>query len=389
MRSFVHLYVATIREFTRDFSALFWTMAFPIMFILIFGAVFSNEGDISFDLGVVNLDGSASSNLVTGFEAVDAFDVTVGNYEDELAALEDGDRSAVVVIPAGTGTLLEGYTRQLVEQSAATASLEAPAGASTDDTAPAALQVYYDPADQSSSQIVINIIDQVVARMNENITGMSPALTIESQTVSADDLSSIDYLLPGVLAMSLMQLGLFGTAGPLVALREKQVLRRMGATPLTRQTLLASQVAFRLTTALLQTALIIVVGILVFDVHIEFSNLPSIIGVVMLGATMFITLGYFLSGVAKTEEAVQGIISLPNFIFMFLSGIFFPVEMMPEWIRPIMDVIPLTYLGDALRKTMVDAGSYFSMERNLAILTVWLVICAVLAVRFFRWEPQA
>ena len=86
---------------------------------------------------------------------------------------------------------------------------------------------------------------------------------------------------------------------------------------------------------------------------------------------------------------MQGIVSLPNFIFMFLSGIFFPLEMMPSWIRPLVNVIPLTYLGDALRATMIDAGDYFSLTRNVLIMAAWLVVSAVLAVQFFKWEPQA
>jgi len=106
MRSFIQLYIAAVREFRRDFSALFWTFAFPIIFIVVFGIIFSNEGDISFDLGVVNEDGAASQQLVDGFEGIDAFDVSVGSREDELAALEDGARSAVIIIPEGTGGLL-------------------------------------------------------------------------------------------------------------------------------------------------------------------------------------------------------------------------------------------------------------------------------------------
>ncbi|RPI92019.1 MAG: ABC transporter permease, partial [Chloroflexi bacterium] len=257
--------------------------------------------------------------------------------------------------------------------------------------APAAglLNVYYDPADQNTAQIVLNIVDKVVAGMNQEITGQVPALTVETRTVRTEDLRYIDYFLPGVLAMSLMQLGLFGTAAPLVSLREKQVLRRMGATPLSKTTLLGSQIAFRLTTALVQTGIIVVVGAVIFDVQIVAANVFSISGIVLLGGTMFITLGYFISGIARTEEAVQGIVSLPNFIFMFLSGIFFPLEMMPSWIRPLVDVIPLTYLSDALRATMIEAGDYFSMTRNVVIMTAWLIVCAVLAVRFFKWEPQA
>ena len=390
MRSFTYLYIATVREFRRDVTALFWTMAFPVMFIIIFGVIFSGEDSISFDVGLVNEDGAVSTRLVESFEQIDAFDVTTGERDAELEALKDGDRSVVIIIPEGTGETIGAYAAQLMSfDGTETATLTAGDPRADGDLPQASLLVYYDPADQTTSQVVLNIVDRVVAGMNEGMTGIAPALTVTTESVSTNDLRSIDYLLPGVLAMSLMQLGLFGTAAPLVSLREKQVLRRMGATPLSKTTLLASQIAFRLTTAFLQTALIVAVGMLVFDVHIEMGNLPAITGIIMLGSTMFITMGYFISGLAKTEEAVQGIISLPNFIFMFLSGIFFPVEMMPGWIRPLVDVIPLTYLGDALRKTMIDAGSYFSMTRNITILVVWLVVCGVLAVRFFRWEPQA
>lgn len=375
MRSFIYLYIATVREFVRDITALFWTTAFPVMFIVIFGIIFSGDGDITFDIGIVNEDGTSSDALVTGFQQIEAFTITEGDRDSELEALRDGDRSAVIVIPAGTGAALAEAGPNLTG-----GGLQA---------LPALLDVYYDPADQTTSQVVINVIDQVVSGINQNITGMQPVISIQQQSVTRDDLSSIDFLLPGVLAMSLMQLGFFGTAGPLVSLREKQVLRRIGATPLSKSTLLASQIAFRLTSAVFQTGLIVVAGMLLFDVHIKLGNAPAILGVVMLGAGTFITIGYLISGFAKTEEAVQGLIALPNFIFMFLSGIFFPVEFMPEWIRPLVDAIPLTYLGDALRSTMIGAGATFSMTRSITILGAWLIVSAILAVRFFRWEPQA
>ena len=374
MRSGVYLYLATVREFARDKTALFWTLAFPVMFMGIMGVVFSRDDNISFDVGVVNEDGAASARLVEGFKQVSVFKVTEGARADELKALEDGDRAVVIVIPAGTGAAFQAQATNLTGAFPRAAAL---------------LDVHYDPAQQNQSQVALSIIDRVIAGMNEQILGVTPVLAIQRQTVTADDFRYIDYLLPGVLAMSLMQLGLFGTAAPLVSLREKQVLRRMGATPLSKTTLLASQVGFRLTTALVQTGLIVLVGALAFGVSIEVANTPAILAIVLLGAATFITFGYVLSGFAKTEEAVQGLISLPNFLFMFLSGIFFPIEWMPGWIRPVVDVIPLTYLGDALRATMLDAGSDFSMARNVAVLGAWLAVCGALAVRFFRWEPQA
>ncbi len=380
MRSLTQLYLANVREFVRDISALFWTFAFPLFFILIFGVIFSGDGDVSFNIGIVNEDGEGSQQLVSTFESIEAFEVSVGSQDDELAALEDGDRSVVIVIPEGTGEALRA--------AASGQAAQATTGGGRALATSVALDVYYDPANQNSSQIVLNIVDKVVTGVNQGLMGVPPVMTVQPRTVTTDSLRNIDYLLPGVIGMSLMQMGLFGTAAPLVSLREKQVLRRMGATPLSRTTMLISEVLFRLTMALFQTAVIVGVGMLVFDVQVSVGNLPGIIAIVMLGAAMFITLGYFLSGLAKTEEAVQGIVQLPNFLFMFLSGIFWPVEMMPSWLRPLVDAIPLTYLADALRRVMIEAGSYFSLTRSVAIMAAWLLVCAVLAIRFFKWEPQ-
>jgi ABC-2 type transport system permease protein len=376
VRALRSLYVAAIREFVRDPTAVFWNTAFPILFMLVAGIAFSGGDSITLHIGVVNQDGDASMPLVDGLRQIEAFKVTEGDLDGELEALESGDRDAVLMIPAGTGTALETYLAELRQTG----------GASQPSLA--RLPVYYDPADQNTSQLVLGMVDRVITAMSEGVTGIPPALTVEPRSVSSHDLRYLDYLLPGVLAMSLMQLGLYGTAEPLVSLRERQVLRRLGATPLAKTTLLASQIAFRLTVAVATAALILAVGMLVFGIHVELSNILSITAIVILGAVTFITLGYFLSGLARTEQAVQGILGLPYFVFMFLSGIFFPLDQMPGWIRPLIDAIPLTYLGDALRKTMLEAGSYFSMARNVVTLGVWLAVCALLAVRFFRWEAE-
>jgi ABC-2 type transport system permease protein len=209
--------------------------------------------------------------------------------------------------------------------------------------------------------------------------------TVQSQTVTSESLRAIDFLLPGILAMSLMQLGLFATAPALVQLREQQVLRRIGATPLPRTTLLAAQVVYRLSIGITQTLIIIVVGMLLFNVHMV-GSWPELVLVVLMGAFMFVAMGYFISGLAKTQESVIGISQAINFPMMFLSGLFFSVDVMPAWIRPVMSALPLTYLADALRQIMVGAPPLNSMGVDLAVLAAWMLVCSVLAVRLFKWE---
>ncbi len=362
MKALIPLYLANLREFERDRIALFWTFAFPIAFILLFGLVFSSSNNnTSFDIGLVVADqGPVATGLARAFQSVGAFKITEGTQAEILAKLKKGDLRAVVIIPQGI-------------------SRDAKAGKTSK------LEVYYDPSNQTTAQVVLTIIEKVVESYDQQLTQRPALVTVSPQSVIASNLNSIDFLLPGILGMSLMQLGLFATANVLVELREKQVLRRLGATPLSRTTLLASQVLFRLSIGLAQTLTIILVGVGFFHIHLQ-SNLLILIGVIVLGALMFVALGYLISGLARSEESVSAITNLVQFPMLFLSGIFIPIEIMPQWLRPVVDLIPLTYLADILRQVMVGATPAFPIALDLGVVGVWLVICSLLALKFFRWE---
>jgi ABC-2 type transport system permease protein len=361
MKAFWQLYLANVKEFVRDRMAMFWTLAFPIFFIVIFGLIFSGASDTSFDVGLAVEDhGAAAGALQQAFASVGVFKLQIGSRDDLLASLRNGKLAAVIVIPAG------------VSQAVANGQ-------------PAQVETYYDPSSQATAQIVLTVVDKVVDGVDQGLTQRPTLLTDQQQPITAKDLGEIDFLLPGILAMSLMQLGLFATAPALVQLREQQVLRRIGATPLPRATLLAAQVVHRLTIGGVQTALILIIGTLAFKVNI-IGNLGLLLGFVLLGALMFVALGYLISGLARTQDSVTGITQLLNFPMMFLSGVFFPVELVPGWIRPVVALLPLTYLADALRQIMVGATPSYSLPLDFGILAGWLIVCGLLAVRFFKWE---
>jgi len=361
MKAFFQLYLANVKEFVRDRMAMFWTLAFPVFFIVLFGVVFSGDTSTTFDVGVAVEDqGSLGAALGKVFGKVDAFKVTEGTRDELLAKLKKGDLRVVIVVPDGLTSAVTGGQTANVE-------------------------VYYDPANQTTGQVVLTIVEKVVESFDQQITQRPTLLAVKPVSVASEQLRNFDFLLPGILGMALMQLGLFGTAPALVQLREQQVLRRLGATPLPRTTLLAAQVLHRLTIGLAQTLIIILVGRLIFKFQI-IGNMALLAGFVLLGALMFVALGYLISGLAKTQESVIGISQLINFPMMFLSGLFFPVDFMPAWIRPVVTAMPLTYLADALRQIMVGATPVYSLWVDLGVLAAWLVVSAALAVRFFRWE---
>jgi ABC-2 type transport system permease protein len=280
MKAFWQLYLAKVKEFVRDRMAMFWTLAFPIFFIVIFGVIFSGSSGTTFDVGLVVEDhGPAGRALEQAFRSVPAFNISEGNRTDLMATLKNGKLRALIVVPDGVS-------------------------AAVSRGKPAQVETYYDPTSQTTAQIVLTIVDKVVQAVDQSLTQRPTLLSVTPMPITATNLGEIDFLLPGILAMSLMQLGLFATAPALVQLREQQVLRRIGATPLPRITLLAAQVAHRQTIGGVQTFLILLIGRLAFKVNIV-GNLALLLAFVLLGALMFVALGYLISGLARTQDPGQ------------------------------------------------------------------------------------
>ncbi|HEX8995959.1 MAG TPA: ABC transporter permease [Ktedonobacterales bacterium] len=363
MSTVLSLYIASMKEFVRDRAAMFWTFAFPVFFIVLFGAIFSGASSPSYSVGLVNQDdGPVAASLAQVFQHdVKPFNVKTGTFESELAQLKKGSLDLMIVLPSGLSqTVQAGQT--------------------------AHVQLYFDPSkNQTNAQIEQNIVQQVLAGYNQNMTRVTPPLAVETNSITSQSLRSIDYLMPGILAMSLMQLGLFATASPLVALRQEGVLRRLGATPLPRWHLLTSQVLLRLTVGIVQAALIIGISVVAFQVQLQ-GNLLELAGLVVLGALTFIGMGYLIASLARSVESAGGISSAINFPMMFLSGIFFPLALLPAFLTPIVRAMPLTYLADAIRQVTLGSAPDFPMWVDVAVLAAWTAVCGVLAARFFKWE---
>jgi ABC-2 type transport system permease protein len=365
MGALQQLVLANVRSFVRDRAALFWTFAFPVLFVVLFGSIFSSSGPSSFTVGWVDLDATpATDQLRTGFASTGILELRDGTEEESLEAARDGDVDAVIVVPAGTG-----------------AALTAAAGGGA--ASPVALRVFTDPS-QNQSQTIQRIVSEVVNATNLALSGRPPVLSVETASIQTQDLTAAGYFVPSILAMALMQLGVFA-AIPLVADRQKLILKRLGATPLPRRTLVASNIVMRLGIAVVQAVIIVGLGILLFDVEIV-GSLALAAGFVVLGSLAFIALGYVIASFAKTEEAANAMTSIVQFPLMFLSGVFFPIAFMPEFLRPIAALMPLTYLADALRQTMVGGAPYAPLWVDALVLGSWLVVSFLISARFFRWE---
>ncbi|MEW5865655.1 MAG: ABC transporter permease [Bacillota bacterium] len=361
MKTFWQLVVASVKDIGRDRMSLFWFLAFPVLFILLFGWIYSNEGNRSYEVGMVSQAGSPLSEGVTaGISAVPVFKVHAGTKDDELQALRKGKRSLVVDV----------------------SSLSSEAMVSS--SVPLKVYVYYDKTQTTAQQVLLPVIRQVFDEIERHMTGRPRMFDVVAEPVQRTAMRMIDFLLPGVLAMAVMQLGLFGSLRA-VSLREQKILKSLGATPLPRYLLLVSEVLVRITMALIQTFAIVLIGYLAFRVTV-LGSWFAVLGIVLLGALTFVSMGYMLASFPRTEEAGMGLVQLIQFPMMFLSGIFFPVDFMPSFLRPVVTVMPLTYLADLLRQVMVGAPPLHSVSTNLAVLGGWTIVTLILATRFWRWE---
>ncbi len=356
------LTVANVKSYYRDRGALFWTIAFPVIFVVLFGSIFSG-GPTRFSVGWVDQDGSAASaQLRAGFAQVSLLELHDVSSDDGLAQMRDGKLDAVIVVPTGVGAAL---------------SPGAPA------TAPFQLTLSTDPSKQTASSTVAQVVAQVVGGINQSLSGRPPALAVQPQPLQTENLTSAAYFVPSILAMALMQLGVFA-AIPLVAQREKQILKRLGATPLARSTLVGSNVFTRLLIAVVQTVIIVGIGAVLFGVSV--LQPLAVAGLVVLGAVTFVSIGYVIASYARTEDTANTLASVVQFPLMFLSGIFFPIAFMPEWLQPVAALLPLTYLGDALRQTMVGGAAYAPLGVDVLVLCGWLIVTFLISARYFRWQ---
>jgi ABC-2 type transport system permease protein len=357
------LFVASVKMFVRNRTALFFSLFLPLVIMLIFG-VLNFEGSTTVSLGVVDEAGTdASAALVDGLADYDYLEISSGERATELAALGEGDRGYVLVIPADFELQLGGKT---------------------------GLVAYASTSDPSQAQVGQGLLQQAVGGAIASASGapvdpdggFSAPVTFES--VETRDLAYIDFLVPGIVGMTVMQLGLFGVAFGFVQLKRTGALRRLFATPTSPAYFLSAQVASRLVLGYAQVAILIGIGTW-FGLQMfgSWLVLAVIIGLALL---IFLAVGFGVAGWAKNEDQAAPVANLISLPMLFLSGVFFPRDAMPDFLLNVTQFMPLTYVIEALRGVMNEGAGLVDLGPQLLGMGVWAAITFVVAVRLFKWE---
>ncbi|PKB59179.1 MAG: hypothetical protein BZY83_03185 [SAR202 cluster bacterium Casp-Chloro-G2] len=351
---------ASMRMWFRDRQAIFWTFFLPLVLISIFGLL--DVGAFSsVDLGVVDkANNEASRKLVGDIQGLGAFDISdTGTEADERQALLEGDRNLVLIIEPGFDDSRSQADREVT--------------------------VIYNQGRQQESQSGRTIIQQILDEMTFADAGVEVRYRVDAQPVDSRNLRFIDFLMPGVVAMSIMQMGLFSVAFSFVQLKSRGILRRLLATPVNPASFLFAQVITRLTVSVIQTLVLIGLAVIAFDVQLV-GNLSAVLVLAVLGGGVFVSMGFAVSGWAGSEDVAAPIANIIALPMMFLSGVFFPRDAMPKSIQLVADHLPLSYLVDAIRSVAIDGESLWSQWPDVLGLTAWVVVTFLVALRLFRWE---
>lgn len=355
---------AYFKRFLRDKTALFFTIMFPALFLIIFGSLNSGNDNISFKVAVVNNSDSAfAKEFVNQLQKNKTFDIRddVTSISDGKELMGKGEIDSVIELPKNFGN---------------TNDQNIPLGA---------VGVYYENSNPQGGQTIASFMQSILDGFNHKVTGYQPPLTVEQKATQTDNLKPFDYVFSGLLGFTLLSLGIFGLANSMPAEKKTGAFRRLRAAPIGASQLVLGNALAYLVMGLVSIAVMYVLALTVFDYQMQ-GDYFNFILFTILGIILMFGFGLAIGGWAKNEiqsAPLTQIVALP---MMFLSGVFFPRYIMPEWLQSITSYLPLTPIVDGLRFILTEGKTLFDLGPQLAIMAVWTLIIYVIAFKVFRWE---
>ena len=362
----------SMKEWVRNKAAVFWTLLFPVLLILMFGFIFAGESEIIYDLPIQNRDGGRwSIKLIEVINETGLFEVTMVDPDaDPDDYVLDNNANFILIIP-------EAYTQEINQ------ILDA-RNMSQDVNYTANLTVKYDPGVTATAQ-KMSVLNSVVQGFNKGLSGAKDTVGIEAETTLSDQFKFIDFFAPGIIAMAVMSTSLFGTVTVNTELRQKGVLRKLATTPLRRSEWLLSNMLFQLVMSLFATMAILIVGVIVFDLH--FSLNFFLVLFIILNVFAFSGVGMLITRFVKEAQSAEAAANAIMFPMMFMAGTFFPLEMMPEFLQKIALILPLYYVNEGLRSSMVTLN-FSQAWLYAAVIGIFGIVIFILGVFLTSWKEE-
>jgi len=340
-----HLLMARMKELQREPEVVFWVFVFPILLALGLGIAFRNKpADVT------------SIAVVAG-----------PNAEEVLGLIQRSpQKSAIHADLLDRALALKGFRLgkyDLVVESDGKGSFK----------------YFYDPA-RSESVLSHTEVDSAL----QTAAGRQNPLTTSVVVSSEPGSRYIDFLIPGLIGMNVMNAAMWGIGFAIVDMRQRKLLKRFVATPMRRSDFLLAIASSRLLLMIIEVGLLLGFGALVFHMRV-LGPAWSILAIGALGALSFAGVGLLTASRAQKIESVSGLINLVMMPMWIFSGVFFSYERFPAVIHPLIKALPLTALNDALRATILEGTSLTAQPGRMLVLALWGGISFVLALKWFRW----
>jgi ABC-2 type transport system permease protein len=348
---FLALSRSILRGFLRDRTSVFFAVVFPLMFLVLFGGLFSDQSVGKVDMIVVG-DVSLIDDLPDGADAnFDAtFEVTRSDdLDDALDQVRKGD--ADVAVEQQGDTLVAHYTQ----------------------------------TDPAKAGITAGALQALVDGTNIAVTGQPPTYSLDVEKVEDDSLDTIQYYTPGLLGWAVAMSAAFGAAATLQGWRQTKLLRRLQLAPVSTRTVVGARVSVTVAVALVQMAIFIGVGAALFGLSLTGAWWMAI-PLLVVGTLCFMSIGLLAGAITKTQE---GAVNAANFLVLpmaFLSGSFFPLDAAPRWLQLFSEVLPLKHLNDGMLDVMVRGQPWTAALVPMALLAGFAVVVTLVAARLFRWD---
>lgn len=343
----MQLVKARVLVFVREPATLFWVFLFPVLLALVLGMAFRDRPPEPPRVGVAA--DAPKLELLRTILAQNA-DVTFEEHPADVLQerLDKGSIDIVVRL---------------------------------DEHAPIPNATYQFDPQRPDARYARLVVDREI----QEHFGRTNPVTISDATAMPKGARYIDFLLPGLIAMNLMGSALWGVGYGMVQERAKKLMRRFATTPLSRTQFIGSYIISRLTFLSVEVAFLIGFGALVFDVTVQ-GNVLLLLLTALLGVMCFTGFAVLCASRTSSVEVVSGFVNALTLPMWLLSGTFFSYERFPEAMHPIIQVLPLTALNDALRAITNDGAGLAEIAPQVGILAGWGLVTFVLGVRLFRWK---
>ncbi len=337
----VQLTLWRLREFTREPEALFWVFAFPILLALALGIAFKGRGPEVVRVAVEA--GPGAEALAQSLNADDRIEAAIVDSAEAHSRLRAG--RVALVVGAGDPLVLRFDTTRVESDIA--------------------------------RLVVVNAVQESAGRRDVAV--------IRDVRVTEPGARYIDFLIPGLIGLNIMGTGMWGIGFGIVKARNDRLLKRLLASPMRKSEFMLSFMLSRLIFLGFEVSAVLLFGLLMFGVPIRGSIL-AIAAIVVIGAMTFSGVGLLVASRARTIEGVSGLMNFVMVPMWIFSGVFFAYSHFPDGMQPVIRLLPLTALNDALRAVQLDGVALAATAGPIALLVAWGALSFVVALKVFRWQ---